>query len=75
MLALGGRHHTGLDSDNSLASAALASGTMSLGLAQDLGSGYLLQPFVRGQFGRVESADASADLTGFAVGLGLGRRF
>ena len=75
VLALGGRHHTGLDSDNSLASAALASGTMSLGLAQDLGSGYLLQPFVRGQLGRVESADASADLTGLAVGIGLGRRF
>lgn len=74
-MALGGRHHTGLDSDETLAAAALVSGIVSLGLAQDLGAGYLLQPFVRGQFGRVESAGASADLTGIALGVGLARRF
>ncbi len=75
LLAVAGRHHTGLDSDHTLASAALASGIVSVGLAHSFSGGYVLQPFVRGQLGKVESGDAEADLTGFGVGVGFGRRF
>lgn len=75
LLTVAGRHHTGLDSDRSLASAALASGILSVGLARDLGNGYVLQPFVRGQLGRLESGGGESDLTGLGAGIAFGRRF
>lgn len=69
LVALNARHHTGLGSDESLTTAAIASGALTLGLVQQLGSNYSLQPFVRVQGGRLESGDASANATGFSGGL------
>jgi len=75
LIALNGRHHTGLDSDQMLTTAAIASGTLTLGLVQRLTSNYSLQPFVRVQGGRLESGDASSTVTGFGGGLTLAVRF
>jgi hypothetical protein len=69
------RHHTGLKSDNTLATAALASGGLTLGLSRDLGSGYLLQPFARGQIGRVKTGVHESNATGVGAGVTLTRRF
>jgi len=75
LVALNGRHHTGLGSDDFLTTAAIASGSLTLGLLQQLGSSYSLQPFVRLQGGRLESGEASSNVTGFTGGLTLGVRF
>jgi hypothetical protein len=85
IIALGGRtgilaaanvrHHTGLQSDNTLGTAALASGGLTLGVSRDLGSGYLLQPFVRGQVGRVKTGIHRSNATGLGAGVTLTRRF
>ena len=69
------RHQTGLKSDSTLATAATASAGLTLGLQRSLGSGFELQPFVRADYGRIKSADASASVTGLAAGITLGRRF
>jgi len=69
LVALNARHQTGLGSDPSLTTAAIASGALTLGLVQQLGSNYSLQPFVRVQGGRLESGDASSTATGFSGGL------
>lgn len=75
LIALNGRHHTGLGSDDFLTTAAVASGSLTVGLLQRLGSNYSVQPFVRVQGGRLESGDASSNITGFSGGLTLGVRF
>ena len=75
LVALNGRHHTGMDSDQFLTTAAIASGTLTLGLVQQIASNYSLQPFVRVQGGRLESGNASSNVTGFSGGLSLGVRF
>jgi hypothetical protein len=75
LVALNGRHQTGLESDNLLTTAAIASGSLTLGLQQRLGANYSLQPFVRVQGGRLKSGDASSTVTGFTGGLTLGARF
>lgn len=75
LVALNGRHHTGLGSDDFLTTAAIVSGSLTLGLLQQLGSSYSLQPFVRLQAGRLESGEASSNVTGFTGGLTLGVRF
>lgn len=69
------RHHTGLKSDNTLGTAALASGGLTLGLSRDLGGGYLLQPFARGQYGRIETGGRKSNATAFGGGITLTRRF
>ena len=69
------RHHTGLKSDNSLATAAITSAALTLGLVQDLGNGYALQPFARSQIGRMKTGDNSANVQGFAAGVTLVMRF
>ena len=71
LISLNARHHTGLQSDPSLTSAAIASGALTVGLQHQLGSNYSLQPFVRVQGGRLESGDASSTATGFSGGLAL----
>ena len=58
-----------------LTTAAIASGTLTLGLVQRLTSNYSLQPFVRVQGGRLESGDVSSTVTGFGGGLTLAVRF
>ena len=75
LVALNGRHHTGMDSDQFLTTAAIASGTLTLGLVQQIATNYSLQPFVRVQGGRLESGDVSSNVTGFSGGLSLGIRF
>jgi len=75
LFAINGRHQTGLDSDDLLTTAAIASGSLTLGLQQRLAGNYSLQPFVRVQGGRLESGDVSSNVTGFSGGLTLGVRF
>ena len=75
LVALNGRHHTGMDSDQYITTAAIASGALTLGLVQQIATNYSLQPFVRVQGGRMESGDVSSTVTGFSGGLSLGIRF
>jgi hypothetical protein len=75
LMALNLRHQTGLDVDNTLATAGVRSGALTLGIVQQLSHGYTLRPFVRGQWGKIESGDASATATGIAGGVALGLRF
>jgi hypothetical protein len=70
------RHQTGLKSDNSLATAAMLSGGLMLGFVRQLGDGYSLQPFVRGEYGSIKTAGASGvNATGIAAGITFGRQF
>ena len=69
------RNHTGLKSDVTLATAAITSAALTLGLVQDLGGGYALQPFARAQTGRVKTGDNAASVQGLAAGVTLGMRF
>jgi hypothetical protein len=75
LFAINGRHQTGLDSDDLLTTAAIASGSLTVGLQQRLAGNYSLQPFVRVQGGRLESGDISSNVTGFSGGLTFGVRF
>ncbi len=75
LMALNLRHQTGLDVDNTLATAAVRSGALTLGIVQQLPRGYTLRPFVRGQLGKIESGDVSATATGVAGGVALGLSF
>ena len=75
LTAINLRHQTGLKSDSTLATAATAGAGVTLGLQRSLGSGFELQPFVRADYGRIKSVDASAAATGLAAGISLGRRF
>lgn len=69
------RHQTGLKSDSTLATAAMAGASVTAGIIRSFSGGYSLQPFVRGTYGKFKSVDASASGTGFAVGVALGRTF
>jgi hypothetical protein len=69
------RHQTGLKSDSTLATAATAGAGLTLGLQRSFGGGYELQPFVRAEYARIKSVDASATGTGLSAGISLGRRF
>lgn len=69
------RHQTGLASDNTLATAGIVSGAMTLGIVRELGGGYSVQPFVRGQLGRIKSAGVSSTAAGYGGGVTLGLRF
>ena len=69
------RNHTGLKSDVTLATAAITSAALTLGLVQDLGRGYSLQPFARGQTGRIKTGNNSGSVQAFAAGVTLGLRF
>jgi hypothetical protein len=68
------RQQTGLDSDAAIASAAATLGIVTLGLTHDIG-GYTLRPFVRGQFGNIDSNGTSITATGIAGGVVFGVRF
>jgi len=69
------RHQTGLDSDNTLATAGIVSGAMTVTLIREIGAAYVLQPFVRGQVGRLESGGEETTATAFAGGVTAGIRF
>ena len=69
------RHQTGLKSDDTFATAAIVSGSMTVGLIREIGTAYLLQPFVRAQVGRLESGEREATATAIAGGVTLGLRF
>lgn len=69
------RHQTGLKADDTFATAGIVSGALTLGLIQEIGTGYLLQPFVRGQIGRLKSGERKATATGLAGGVTFGLRF
>jgi len=69
------RHQTGLKSDSTLATAATAGGGLTLGLVRAFGGGYSVQPYVRAEYGRIKSVDATAGATGLSGGVSFGRRF
>jgi hypothetical protein len=75
LAAINFRHQTGLKSDDTIATAAMVSGGVTLGLVRDLGRGYSVQPFIRGQLGTIKSVDQSSTATGLGGGVALGRRF
>ena len=75
VLGLNARHHTGLDSDNTIAAAAFAGGGLTFGLAHDFGGGYIVQPLVRAQLGRIETAGNSSSANGIGGGVVLSRKF
>ncbi|HEX5435547.1 MAG TPA: hypothetical protein VFW98_00195 [Gemmatimonadaceae bacterium] len=68
-------HQTGLSVDNTMATSAVRSGALTLGLVHDLPGGYTIRPFVRGQLGKLVSGSTSTNATGFAGGVTLGARF
>jgi hypothetical protein len=53
----------------------MASAALTLGITRDLGGGYAVQPFMRGQTGRIQSGNSTASVTGLSGGLTLYRRF
>ncbi|HYD54448.1 MAG TPA: hypothetical protein VEA99_17555 [Gemmatimonadaceae bacterium] len=75
LVALNGRHHTGLGFDEGIQTAAIASGALTLGLTHAFANGFELAPFARGQLGRLESGDESTNVRGIAAGITLSRRF
>jgi hypothetical protein len=68
------RHQTGLESDNTIATAAFRAGAVSLGLTKRLGN-FDLQPLVRAQAGTIKSAGVSASSTTVSGGVTFGLRF
>jgi hypothetical protein len=72
---LNARHQTGLKSDSTLATAATAGAGITVGLIRAFGGGYSLQPFLRADYAKIKSVDASAGASGLAAGITLGRRF
>ena len=68
------RHHTGLESDSSAASAAARVGGATVGLRYDR-SNYRLEPFLRAQVGRIDTFRATADVREVVAGITLARRF
>ena len=69
------RHQTGLEADNTLATAGIASGALTLGVVRELGGGYSVQPFLRGQVGRISTGGESSTGVGYGGGVTLGLRF
>lgn len=74
LLGLNLRHHTGLDVDDALATAATANGGVTVGLSRALG-GLLVQPYLRGQLGTIDTGGESVSLSGVAFGVAFGGRF
>ena len=68
------RHHTGLEADSSVASAAASVGGATLGLRYERGN-YIVEPIVRAQLGRVDTRRATADVREIVGGISLSRRF
>ena len=71
---IGVRYQTGLSADSSVASAAAQIGSATLGVRYERG-GYVLQPFIRGQIGRLDTWRATADAHEITGGVTLTTRF
>jgi hypothetical protein len=69
------RHQTGLGFDESIQTAAIASGALTLGITRSFANGMELAPFARAQVGTLESGDESTGVRGVAAGVTLTRRF
>ena len=74
VVGLDGRYHTGLAVDNSVATAAFASGGGTLGLAWGAGAA-TLTPYVRAQAGTIDTGGFSTSALGLSGGITLGTRF
>lgn len=75
VLGLDLRHETGLDVERSVATAGVVSGVLTVGLVRDFASGYSLEPFVRGQFGRFTSGARTTNATAVSGGVAYTLRF
>lgn len=69
------RNQTGLKSDQTLATAAITSVALTLGLVQHLGQGYVLQPFAQAQTGQIKNGNTSSNAQALSAGLTFGLRF
>jgi hypothetical protein len=74
VVGLSGRYHTGLTVDNSVATAAIASGGGTLGLAWGVGA-TTLTPYVRAQAGAIDTGGFMTPILGLSGGITLGTRF
>jgi hypothetical protein len=63
---------TGLEVDESIATAATTAGGLLLGVSIPTGS-YALEPFVRAHFGTVDTGSRSSSATGLGFGVALRR--
>lgn len=68
------RHHTGLDADDQLATASAAVGGATIGLSRALGP-LLVQPYLRGQLGTLDSGGGGVSVSGWGAGIAIGGRF
>lgn len=68
------RHHTGLDVDRTLATAAVAAGSVTVGLSRVLGI-LIVQPYMRAQVGTLDTGGDQVSLTGLGGGIAVGARF
>jgi hypothetical protein len=75
VLGLNARHQTGMGSDATLATAAVATGSLQLGYDHRLENGLSFRPFLRGQMGTLKSGSESSGIRGFAAGLSFAARF
>jgi hypothetical protein len=75
LAALNFRHQTGLDTDETIATAGMVSGALTLGILRSFGGGYTIHPYVRGQIGSIKVSDNSISATGLAGGVTVSRRF
>lgn len=75
LAAVNFRHQTGLGFDETISTARMVSGALTLGVSRNVGNGYAVQPFIRGQVGRIGSGDLATTATGVAGGVTLSRRF
>lgn len=73
--ALALRHQTGLKVDNTFSTAAAATGALTVGVSRELASGYMLQPFLRAQLGKIETGENSANANAIGLGVTFSRRF
>ena len=65
-----GRFDSGLEVDNTITTAAMTSGGLTVGLFAPIGRA-TLQPFVRAQIGRLDTGEDAATATGFGGGIAL----
>lgn len=68
------RHQTGLDVDQTLATAAVAAGSATLGLSRVVGA-LIVQPYLRAQVGTLDTGGDRISLTGAGGGIAIGARF
>ncbi|MDQ6827591.1 MAG: hypothetical protein M3081_01850 [Gemmatimonadota bacterium] len=73
-IELTGRHQTGLSVDRSLTTAGVVGGGLGVGLMHDLGD-FVLQPFVRAQYGRFDMKTTNVNGTALGAGVTFGARF